>query len=178
MFDTQKNESTNNMIAYVAPKNKTMAHIMSLNNRISCVVGISIFGFKTYWKQVFDFMEIQKSSTFEQFLQAETLNSKNNKSYYQRYDVNRLRAFHKQAMIKQHIYDNMLARRSGMDYSQGIQFQTSLVNMEEAKGITMNNQQKQCKCGSVKHLCLSHKDCPVGLAIRKANKIGLGDSSI
>ena len=59
MFDTQKNESMNNVIAYVAPKNKTMAHIMSLNNRISNVMGISIFGFKTYWKQVSDLMEIQ-----------------------------------------------------------------------------------------------------------------------
>ena len=35
----------------------------------------------------------------------------------------------------------------------------------------MNNQQKQCKCGSVKHLRISHKDCPVGLAIRKAKKL-------
>ena len=60
-----------------------------------------------------------------------------------------------------------------MDYSQGIQFQTSLVNMEEVKGLTMNNQQKQCKCGSVKHLRISHKDCPVGLAIRKAKKSAL-----
>ena len=77
----------NTVIAYVAPKNKTMAHSMSLNNSISCVVGISIFGFKAYWKQVFDLMEIQTSSTFEQFLQAETLNAKKNKSYYQQYDV-------------------------------------------------------------------------------------------
>ena len=107
-----------------------MAHIMSLNNRISCVVGMSVLGFKTYWKEVFDLMEIQTSSTFEQFLQSEALNAKKNKSYYQRYDVKRPRAFHKQAMIKQQIYNNMLARRSGMDYSQGIQFQTSLVNME------------------------------------------------
>ena len=168
MFDTQKNGSTNNVIAYVAPKNKTMTHSMSLISRISCIVGISIFGFKPYSKQVFNLMEIQTSSTFEQFLQAETLNAKKNKSYYQQYDVKRLIAFHKQAMIKQQIYDNMLARRSGMDYSQGIQFQTSLTNMEEAKGLTINNQQKKCKCGSVKHLRISSKDCPVGLAIRKA----------
>ena len=47
MFDTQKNESMNNVIAYIAPKNKTMVHSMSLNNRISCVVGMYIFGFKT-----------------------------------------------------------------------------------------------------------------------------------
>ena len=83
MFDTQKNESMNNVITYVAPKNKTMAHIMSLNIRISCVVGISIFRLKTYWKQVLDLLEIQISQTFEQFLLAETINGKKNKSYYQ-----------------------------------------------------------------------------------------------
>ena len=82
-----KNESMNNVIAYVAPKNKTMAHSMRLNNRILCVLGISTFIFKTYWKQFFALMEIQTTPTFEQFLQAETLNAEKNKSYYQRYDV-------------------------------------------------------------------------------------------
>ena len=48
MFDAQKTESMNNVIAYVAPKNKTMAHIMSLNSRIYCVVMIFIFGFNKY----------------------------------------------------------------------------------------------------------------------------------
>ena len=80
----KKNESMNNVIAYVAPKNKTMAHSMSLNNRISFIVGISIFGFKTYWKRVFDLTEIQKTSTFKLLLQGETLNNEKNKSYYQK----------------------------------------------------------------------------------------------
>ena len=42
--------------------------------------------------------------------------------------------------------------------------------MEEAKECTMNNRQKRCRCGSIKHLHISSKDCPVGLAIRKAKK--------
>ena len=46
-------------------------------------------------------MEIQTNQTFKQFLQAKTLNADKNKSYYQQYDVNQLRAFHKQEMIKQ-----------------------------------------------------------------------------
>ena len=49
----------------------------------------------------------------------------------------------------------MLAKKSGMDYSPGIQFETSLINKEEAKELTMNNkkkQQKRCRCGSIKHL--------------------------
>ena len=110
MFDTQKNESMNNVIACVAQKNKTMAHIMSLNDSISCVVGISIFGFKTYWKRVLALIEMQTTSTFEHLFQAETLNSKKNRSCYQQYDVKQLRAFHKQAMFKQQIYNNILAR--------------------------------------------------------------------
>ena len=36
--------------------------------------------------------------------------------------------------------DNMLSRQSGMDYSQGIQFETSIINMEEAQELTINNQ--------------------------------------
>ena len=155
-------------------KNNMMAHSTIINNRISCVVGISIFGFKTYLKQVFNLMEIQTTSTFEQFLQAETLNVKKNKPYYQEYDVKRPRAFHKQAMIKQQIYDNMLARRSGMDYSQGVQFQTSLINMEEAKELTTDNKQKQCRCGSIKHLRIYSKDCPVVLAVRNAKNWSWG----
>ena len=37
----------------------------------------------------------------------------------------------------------------------------------------MNNQQKRCQCGSIKHLRISSKDCPDGLAIRKAKKSAL-----
>ena len=48
MIHTQNNESANNTIKYIAPTNKTMSHITSLNNRISCVVGISIFRFNKY----------------------------------------------------------------------------------------------------------------------------------
>ena len=132
----------NNVIAYVAPKNKTMAHIMSLN-RISFFVGISIFRFKTYWNQVFSLMEIQTTQNFEQFLQAETLNAERNKPYYQKYDVKQLIAFHKQAMIKQQIYKNMLARISGIEYNQGIQSETSLINTEESQELTMKNQLKK-----------------------------------
>ena len=66
-----------------------------------------------------------------------------------------------------------------MDYSTGIQFQTSIINKEEAKELTMINQpekkqQKRCRCGSIKHLQVYSKDCPVGLAIRKAKKMALG----
>ena len=66
-----------------------------------------------------------------------------------------------------------------MDYSPGIQFETSIINMEEAKELTMSNQpeknkQKWCWCVPINHLRVSSKDYPVGLAIRKAKRLALG----
>ena len=37
----------------------------------------------------------------------------------------------------------------------------------------MNNQQKRCWFGSIKHLRISPKDSPVGLAIRNSKKSSL-----
>ena len=92
-------------------KNKTMTHSMKLNNTIICVVGISVFGFKKYWQRFFNFMELNMSPTFKQILQAETDNA-DKKAYYQQYNVKRTRYFHKQAMMKQKIYENILASKS------------------------------------------------------------------
>ena len=50
-----------------------------------------------------------------------------------------MRAFLKQAMIKQQIYDNILVKRSEMHYSPRICLKTSLVNMDEAKALTVSN---------------------------------------
>ena len=127
-------------------------------------------------------MDIKTTPTLTDFLQAETLNAEKKKSYYQWYDVKRLRAFNKQAMIKQQVYDNMLARRSGMEYSTGILFQTSIINMEQAQELTMNNQpEKWNKSGAVVAPSSTPElvqrialwDCNT-----KGQKFGLGDGAI
>ena len=66
-----------------------------------------------------------------------------------------------------------------MEYSPGITFPKGLINMDEAKSLTTSNQpenkqQKQCRCVSIKHLRVNSKYFPVGLAIRKAQKLALG----
>ena len=171
----------NNVISYIAPKNKTMAHIMSLNNRISYVLVISIFGFKTCWKRLFNLLYIKTTATFKQFVQAEELNANKNKLYYQRYYLKILRAFHQQELIKQNIYENILARQSGIDYSPGMQFQISLINMDKSKEITMNNQPvkstdtgKRCWCGSLENLLITSKESPIGISYQNAKKRAWG----
>ena len=131
MFHAKNNKSMNNAISYVVPKNKTISYSMRLNSKISCVVIISIFGFKKYWQTVFNFMELDMSPTFKQLLNARTIDSNKNKSYNKWYNV-KMRAFHKKAMTKQQIYENIIAGWTGVDYSQIIHFGESLINMNKA----------------------------------------------
>ena len=76
----------------------------------------------------------------------------------------------------------MLARRSEMDYSQGIKFETNIINMEEAQEPTMNNQPvKSNKIGASVAPSSTHKLLQRialwGLQLERP-KIGLGDGAI
>ena len=82
MFGTQKNKLIDSAIVYVAPKNNTMAHSMSLNSRISFVVGISIFGFNKYCQAVFYLMDIDMIPSFKQIFQSKTTNAEKNELYH------------------------------------------------------------------------------------------------
>ena len=89
-----------------------------------------------------------------------------------------MRAFHNKAMMKEQIYDNIPVKRSGMDCSPGICFQTSLVNMDKTKALTTRNQpekkqQKQFWCVSTKHLRITSNDFLLMLAIRRVKKLTL-----
>ena len=106
--------------------------------------------------------------------------------FYQQYNVKITRAFHNQAMMKHKIYKNTLARRSWMDYSPGICFQTSLVKMNRIKALIKSNQlgktnQKQgrrCRCGSINYIQITSNDCPVGIYYQKTKQNGLGNGDI
>ena len=160
-----------------------MVNSMILNNRISIVMGISIFGFKKYWHKVFNLMELNMSPTLKQFLQAETVNA-DKKAYYQQYDVKRARAFYKQEMMKQKIYENILVRRSEIDYSLVICFEIVSLKWTKHKhsprAINRKNRiqtKKREWCGSIEHLRITSMACPVGIEMSKS-KIGLGDGAI
>ena len=58
MFDTQKKRINEQCDIIRCAKKKDGGAQHEPKNQISCVVGISIFGFKKYWDQVFTLMEI------------------------------------------------------------------------------------------------------------------------
>ena len=91
---------------------------------------------------MFNLMELKIIPTLKQLLQAKIIKTKENKAYYPQYYVKLIRDLHKDAVIRQHIYENILARKTGVDYSPIICFKKSLVDMYKAKALTKSNQQK------------------------------------
>ena len=73
-----------------------------------------------------------------------------------------------------------------MDYNELIRFKKSLVDMDESKQPTKNNQPgknnqkqgRQCRCVSIKHLQITCNDCPVDIFLSKVQQIGLGNRDI
>ena len=112
-------------------------------------------------------------------MEAETINANKNKLYYQWYGVKIIRAFHKKEMIKEHIYEKILARRSVVDYSPEIIFEESLIHMSDAKSLTKINQpvkhmrKKWFQWGSIENLQIITRNCPVGIAYWKAENLAL-----
>ena len=77
-------------------------------------------------------------------------------------------------MTKQHIYENILARKIGMYYSPGICFEKSIFNVDKTKALTKRNQiekhkgKKRYQCRPNKHLKITLMGFPVGITFRRA----------
>ena len=82
-------------------------------------------------------------------------------------------------MTKQHIYENILARKIGMYYSPGICFEKSIFNVDKTKALTKRNQiekhkgKKRYQFSPNNHLKITLMDCPVGITYQKAKILTL-----
>ena len=101
-------------------KNKTMSQINTLNSWISCVTSILIFVLKHLWRNNFKILEINITTIFVGLWKSQTTKTKQRSEYSAQYHAKRTRSYHEQAMIRQQIYDNILARKSGVDYNPRI----------------------------------------------------------
>ena len=96
-----------------------MAHSMDLNNIISCVVGISIFGFKKYWQTVFNLNELKMSPTFKLFLKAKKVNT-GNKIILSMIRFKNNERFPQAGNDETENIQKKIVRQSGKDYRPGM----------------------------------------------------------
>ena len=69
-MDTCANESFNNTISWLAPKNKVYSGTCSLQNRISIAIGISTLGTLAFFHRLFDKMGIQMTPDVHHYLRV------------------------------------------------------------------------------------------------------------
>ena len=92
-------------------------------------------------------------------------------------------SFHNQAMVKQQIYEKRIERQTGMDYSTGIHFWKSLVNMDKSKTSTKSNRTEEHMGKAVSaqlHQALMDylQGFPCGGCFLEGQNIGLADDNI
>jgi hypothetical protein len=85
-FDTQTNESLNEAIATVAPKNVCYSNIISLYSRIALVIGIHNLGYQQIFSQLFGEL-LMSLNNLSCYLKARDNKKEQRRSYQQKFDV-------------------------------------------------------------------------------------------
>ena len=121
-MDTQVNESLNNSIAWLAPKNKTYAGSRSLTNRVYIAIGIQSIGSLHYFKRLLGALGIDVTPDVLHYLtqHAEARDYRISKG--QEKETKRLRNHKLHAKLKQATIElkGAIAKRDGAIYQPGI----------------------------------------------------------
>jgi hypothetical protein len=76
VMDTQVNDSMNNTISWLAPKNKCYGGSQSLQNRIAIANGINSLGLHKYYTRIFHALGIRMTPNIVHFLTVKERNRK------------------------------------------------------------------------------------------------------
>jgi len=167
-WDTNANESMNNTISWLAPKNKTYAGTVSLRNRVNMALGIQTMGYDMYWNRLFRELGLEiDAATEHRFKQHEKL-----RQY--RLEQSRLNNNKRKRQIQTYIkiskyFDKLKNDRAkGKQYMPGVGMGVAVVEEEgdaivdKASSIKSNpkGKAKQCPhCGVFGHVTKRSKFC-------------------
>lgn len=167
--DTQVNESLNNTVSWVAPKNKTYGKSMSLTNRIAIALGVHSLGPEAYWKLLFNKlgMEVNQETLYyfasidrTRSIKNEKAKTNEKKAYRMKYEFDTLQADTEEAKKEK-------ASRNGVSYQAGVGFTGGYTEEEIAAaaaegGVTgAFTKKKTCNtCGGTDHQRITSTKCP------------------
>jgi hypothetical protein len=164
-MDSQVNESLNNTISWLAPKNKVYCASSSLSNRIGIAVGINSLGMVEYFSRLLKSLGIIMTPNIKHFLEVREKSRSNRLKAIKTRDKKKLRNEKKHLALKEHteIAKKERAKREGT-YKRGM-------NMDCVDGYTEDDLRQQpnrkkrktdavCKlCGRKGHSTARSKKC-------------------
>lgn len=131
--DTNVNEALNNVIAWLAPKNKTHCRSDSLLNRVSIGICIFVLGFEEFFVSVFKELgiEMDASTRCHVTLKERQRKEKSEKARTNKAKVKRNDRVHNE--LKQHMVKAKEERAKGLAHAAGIGFEDDSGNKKKKK---------------------------------------------
>ena len=181
-MDTCANESFNNTVSWLAPKNKVYCGTNSLKNRICIALGISTLGTMKYYQGLFQRMGITMHDDVRHYLQVKSSNRQKrlDKTKSKAYKLKRKRG--EMEKIKKEAAEATVARakRDGV-YESGIGLTGGYIEVDDdddgnkkpAAKVARDSSKPPCAaCGGTDHQRTTSKKCGfyVGRKLKEVDK--------
>lgn len=116
-YSTQLNESMNNYVTEVAPKNRTYCRSLSLQARVHIVIGVQNNGYMNYWKElVGKVFGIQMTDEFVEFLKKRQNEIDYHKKYHKELKVRQARIKNYFKKMNEEVSRQMKDKQRGATY--------------------------------------------------------------
>ena len=164
--DTQVNESLNNTISWLAPKNKTYGKSMSLTNRISIAIGVHSLGPMDYWRLLFNKLGMAVNEDTLYYLSSidSTRAAKNARAKMNDYKAVRMKVEHDNLQKHTEVAKKERAERDGVAYESGVGMTGGYTAEEIDNAATDDSKKKKKKrcssCQGTSHLRVTSRMCP------------------
>jgi len=160
-YDTLVNESLNNTISWVAPKNKTYSTSQSLDNRISVAVGINGIDIYSFFCRLFQLLGIQMTEDVACYLKQ--IDSRRtyriNKSRECEQKKKRQQKFHEQLKDHTEKAKKERCKRDGAVYEPGIGMNCAAASAATPQQRNVDMTIRSASCKQPGHKSANNKLC-------------------
>jgi hypothetical protein len=156
-YSTQRNESLNNNVSWLAQKNKSLSGSQSLSVRVHLAVGITISGYKPFIQELLGRMGVELSEGTARHLDKLWREKQSKSSLRKQADYKNKRNEKKREKLEEEIKGAEKKRRATGWYKPGEGFNECLPLVDP--------KVKLCRagCGGSDHLTSQSKKCPMNL---------------
>jgi hypothetical protein len=174
-WDTNANESMNNTISWLAPKNKSYSGTVSLRNRVCMAIGIQSLGYDQYFARLFRELGLDLDDTTKHRLAQNEKQRKYRKEQTKLANNKRKRKQATYVKIANYFEKLKKDRAAGKEYKTGVSMELTNANVGEEAAIvkvkTATKRKKspketniselvQCRfCGIYGHDSVENEDC-------------------
>ena len=170
-MDTQVNESLNNTVAWLAPKNKTYSGTCSLSNQICLALGVHSVGTDEYYERLFAKLSIQLAPDVRHYFAQQQKARAYRIAHFKKTAIKKKRNYKLHDKLREYSegVKKEIAKRDGCTYQPGIGMDGGYVAIEDAVAPPHDTNIRCSACGEAGHKMRTNKKCRFYRSIRGAS---------